>query len=378
MQIRKEVTKAHRIVVKVGTRVLVDDRGRPNQAKIDALAQQLAQLHHAGHDVALVSSGAVGAGVEALKMTHRPKTLPELQMAAAIGQARLMAKYNEPFSKADCLIGQVLLTQADLANRTRHLNIRNTMSCLFRHGIIPIVNENDVVSVDEIKVGDNDVLAAMVAILAEADLLVLLSTTNGLKESGEVGAARIPFVHSLTDDILGLAKGKGGELSTGGMMTKLQSAHRAVSEGIPTIIADGREDDTLRRIMAGESVGTLLANAQTVSTDGHPHRKQWIAHFHKYAGFVVIDDGACEAVQNKGKSLLPIGVRSVEGTFAAGSAIQVKNQQGQVIACGLSNYSNNEVSKIMGKKTSEVEIILGACAIDEVIHRDNMVVECAD
>lgn len=375
MNIRRRLSGARRVVIKVGTRVLVEKTGRPNQRRIDALASELADLRNRGIDVVLVSSGAVGSGVEALGMKTRPKTLPELQMAAAVGQARLMARYQKPFAKHKCQIGQLLLTYADLTSRERHLNIRNTVNALFQHEIIPIINENDVVSVNEIKVGDNDVLAALSAIMIDADLLILLSTTNGFRETLENGKRRtVPYLPGINQDAMRHVNGKGSELSTGGMETKLKAAQKAVDVGIPTVIADGRRTGMIQDILAGKSRGTLIAapdwapNGRALSA-----RKRWIAYFNRASGSITVDDGAKKAILEAGKSLLPIGIKKVTGSFSVGDIIHIRDLSGTVIATGLTDYASEDVERIMGHKTREIREMLTTCEYDEVVHRDNLV-----
>jgi len=372
---RNRLTEAKRVVVKVGTRVLVDRNGRPNRQRIKALAYELADLRKKGMDVALVSSGAVGAGIEALGMTSRPKTLPELQMAAAIGQTRLMALYEKPFAEKKCKIGQVLLTYDDLNNRERHLNIRHTVKTLFEHGVIPIINENDVVSVNEIKVGDNDVLAALFSIMIHADLLILLTTTNGLKETLANGKTRvIPYLEKIDENAMNHVKGKESHLSTGGMETKLLAAQKASSVDIPTVIADGRKEGVISSILQGRKIGTLIAASNGNAQKALPARKRWIAYFHRANGSVAVDDGAKKALLKKGTSLLPIGIKQVTGTFSLGSVINIKDREGETFARGLVDYSSEDIAAIMGHNSKEIRDILGTCDYEEVIHRDNMVI----
>jgi glutamate 5-kinase len=371
---RKMLIHAERVVVKVGSRVLAGDTGKPAAGRIRELVHGIAELSRSGREVVLVTSGAIGMGLDALGKKTRPKNLPDLQMAAAVGQARLMAQYEKLFSKEKLKVGQVLLTYDDLNNRTRHLNARNTMMNLLRHGIIPIVNENDVVAVEEIMVGDNDVLSVLVAVLVEADALVLLTTVNGLQAVSSSGKKqRVPYLARVTREALSQAEGKGGMISTGGMNAKLQAAQNAASSGAMAVIADGREIGILGRIFQGDDVGTLVGTVRDVR-QLKQSRKKWIAFFHRSRGAVVIDDGAREALQHQGRSLLPIGVKQVRGTFKAGTLISVETAEGKVIARGLTSYASDQLQKIKGKKTSEISAILGGKDYDEVVHRDNMVV----
>ncbi len=372
---RKALATARRIVVKIGSRVLVQKSGRPDTARIRALVKDLARMRREGREVVVVSSGAIGIGMQALGMKSRPTSLPDLQMAAAVGQTRLMTHYDKLFSAEKCRIGQVLLTHADLKDRVRHLNARNTMMNLLRNRIIPIVNENDVVAVDEIKFGDNDLLAALVALLIEADLLVLLTTVDGFQAPGKGGRSRrVSVLNGVTADELAHAQGKGGELSTGGMASKLQAANMVAQVSAPVVIANGLTAGILRQVLAGKDVGTLIAAAAKTPDAILAGRKRWIAFFHKAQGMLVVDDGAREAVENKGRSLLPIGIRDVEGHFPAGTVVNLRTAQGVLFACGVVDYSSDQIRRIKGHRTDEIAAILGSKDYDEVINRDNMVV----
>jgi glutamate 5-kinase len=284
-----------------------------------------------------------------------------------------MRHYEELFAREKCRIGQVLLTHEDLNNRTRHLNARNTMMNLLRHKIVPVVNENDVVSVDEIKVGDNDVMAALVALLVDADLLVLLTTTDGLREPTASGRTRrIRFLEGVDEAALRLAHGKAGELSTGGMFTKLQAANTAAEAGIATVIASGKKTNILSDIFAGKDVGTLIAVPEE-KANALSGRKKWIAFFHRASGTIVVDQGAREALEKRGKSLLPIGIKRVESDFPVGALVNIRDQDNRLFARGLVEYTSEQIRRIMGHKTSEIAGLLGSRDYDEVIHRDNMV-----
>ncbi len=373
---RRALRDAKRVVVKVGTRVLVDGRGRPDEARLRALVDGVVALHAEGREVVLVSSGAIGAGLEALGLQKRPKTLPDLQMAAAVGQLRLWTRYAELFSEKGCTVGQVLLTHEDLQHRLRHLNARHTMMKLLRNRIVPIVNENDVVAVDEIKFGDNDHLASLVAMLVEADLLVLLTTVEGLQAPVAAGAetrVRVPFLSQVTEATLGWTWKAAEALSRGGMASKLQAAQAASSVGIPVVIASGLEPDVLSRVVAGGDCGTLVAAAPGPGAAVRS-KKRWIAFFNRPEGSLTIDDGARGAVVERGKSLLPIGVRAVEGDFAAGAVVSVRALGGEVVARGLADYGSDDIRTIKGQRTDAIAGLLGERSYDEVIHRDNMVV----
>lgn len=367
---RAALRDARRIVVKVGTRVLVDVSGRPDPRRMKRLVREIAALREDGREVVLVTSGAIGAGMQALKLKRRPKALADLQMAAAVGQGRLMSLYQSYFAELGVLTGQVLLTYDDLRHRVRHLNARNTMLALLRRSIVPIVNENDTVAVDEIKVGDNDVLASLVTGLIGAEALVLLSTTDGLRSS-PTGGERIPFLRAVTRTELSLAAGKGGELSTGGMSSKLQAAQTAVRLGGLAIIADGRRAGILTSVFEGKSYGTLIGS-RTKPARTEPGRKRWIAFFNRPAGSVFIDAGAQEAIERRGRSLLPIGVQRADGQFARGATVNVLGPGGQLVARGLVEFGSEEIARIRGKKTGEVATLIPG-ASEEIIHRDNLV-----
>lgn len=372
---RRALSQCRRIIFKFGTRVLVNRNGRPNPTRLRALVAELATLHHAGHEVIVVSSGAIGAGMQALDMKTRPTRLPDLQMAAAVGQTKLMGIYDELFGAKGCRVGQILLNHDDLKHRTRHLNARNTMMNLLRHRVIPVVNENDATTVEEITLGDNDNLAALVTILVDGDLLMLMTCVDGLRAPSVSGKTRrvayLPRVDRVARE---LVFGKGDALSSGGMVTKLDAAEAVNRIGALAVIADGSKPANISRILEGDDRGTLIGR----SCDGKGHykskRKQWIAFFNKPAGSVQVDAGAQKAILEKGTSLLPIGIRKIEGDFPIGSVLQVKDRAGQVFALGLSDYASDHLRKIMGQKSSEIRKILGTGYYDEAIHRDNMVI----
>lgn len=371
---RSMLTGAKRLVIKVGSRVLVQRTGRPDIRRMRELVRQVAQLRAAGHEVIVVSSGAIGAGMEALGMKKRPTTVPDLQMAAAVGQSRLMATYDELFGVHGVKIGQILLTHDDLNHRVRHLNARNTMVNLIEHQIVPIVNENDVIAVDEIKFGDNDLLASLVAIMMEAGALILLTTVDGFRlPYGQGRTRRASMLEGVDAKTLSHAVGKGSDLSTGGMASKLQSAGMALSTGIPVVIANGRTDGIIGSIMAGSDVGTFIQPSRIKDSGGIPLRKRWIAYFHKTRGSITIDDGAVTALCEKGRSLLAAGIKQVDGDFGSGSVINIQALDGRLVARGLTSYSSADIKIIMGRKTSDIEGLLGARDYDEVVHRDNMV-----
>lgn len=363
----------HRIVVKVGSRILVDEEGRPDPERIEQLAGEIADLHlQERYEVILVSSGAIAAGVQTLGWSERPAHLPELQMAAALGQGVLMNQYSTFFASHNCRIGQVLLTHADLRDRERHLNARNTMLTMLRNGVIPVVNENDVVATDEIKFGDNDLLASMVATLVDADLLILLTTADGFHrtKNGKL-TDRVSVLEGVSDEVLRMAGGKGSGWSTGGMASKLKSAEHAVKAGTPVVIANGATRGILSRILDGDDVGTLILNDQ--QEQPLKARKKWIAFFHRPQGTIVVDKGAEKAIRHHGNSLLPVGVDHTRGEFSVGALVNIENMDGKVVARGITSYSRKDVESIKGIHSAEISTILGECHYEEVIHRDNMV-----
>jgi len=363
----------NRVVVKIGTNLLADKERGINFGRIEELAKDIAYIHSLGKDIAIVSSGAIGAGVSALKLQERPKTIPEKQATAAIGQPLLMEAYENAFRQQNCIIAQILLTKDDFINRSRFVNAKNTFSALFEKNVIPIINENDTVAVEEIKLGDNDNLSALVANLIEADLLIILSDIDGLYSddpSRNPNAELIPIVEKITPQIEKIAKSSKTELSTGGMITKIQAAKRCVSAGIAMIIANGKNPKILEEIFSGNFKGTLFLPSATKLNV----RKKWIGFVAYSKGYVVIDDGAKNALLKKKKSLLPSGVIEVHGDFKSHDTISVRDKEGKEIAKGITNFSTSELNKIKGKKTAEIEKILNKQTGGEVIHRDNLVI----
>jgi glutamate 5-kinase len=363
--------KTKRIVIKVGTSTITDESGAIDRGYITNLAGQIAALKAQGMDVLLVSSGAIRAGMEQLGLTERPKTIPEKQAAAAVGQGHLMQIYSQIFAGVGLVTGQVLLTREDFGNRKRYLCARNTMVTLFRHGVVPIVNENDTVAIDEIRVGDNDNLAALVAASLRADLLVLLSDVSGLYDANpeEVPCAKIiPTVKELGKDVRSAAGGAGSASGTGGMRTKIQAAEIAMNSGIKMVIADGHRENVLVDIASGKAVGTTFIPKEECLKS----RKQWIAFGKTPKGTLTVNEGAKKMILERGKSLLAAGITGVAGSFASGDMVDVLDKDGNQIARGFVNYNAEEIEKIKGKKSSEIEPVLGHKDFDEVIHRDNM------
>jgi glutamate 5-kinase len=363
----------NRIVVKIGTNLLADKIKGINPDRIYDIARNVSHLQSLGKQIAIVSSGAIGAGVAALRLKDRPKTIPRKQATAAIGQPLLMEAYEHAFRKQGCTIAQILLTKDDFVNRSRYLNAKNTFSVLFEQGVIPVINENDTVAVEEIKLGDNDNLSAMVANLIEADLLIILSDIDGLfsdDPTKDNKAELIPLVEKITPQLEKLAKSSKTELSTGGMITKIQAAKRCVSAGIAMIITNGKNPNALENIFSGNFKGTLF-----LPTDNNLNvRKKWIGFVSHPKGFVVVDEGAKGALLRRQKSLLPSGVLEVNGEFNAGDTISVRDTNSIEIARGVAGFSSLDIDKIKGKKTGDIEKVLGLKTCDEVIHRDNLVI----
>lgn len=363
-----------RIVIKVGTSTLTDDRGLIDRAYLASLAGQIAGLRSQGMDVLLVTSGAIRAGMEQLGLTRRPKTIPEKQAAAAVGQGLLMQTYSDTFRAHGLITGQVLLTREDFGERRRYLNARNTMLALFRHEVVPIVNENDTVAVDEIKVGDNDTLAALVASNIEADLLILLSDVTGLYDAhpGKSESAKlISIVAKIDDSIRAVAGGTEGLSGTGGMRTKIDAAEIATRCDVTMVIADGRRPNVVSDIVAGESIGTTFLPKKKCLSG----RQRWMAFGASTKGGIIVNEGATKMIRERGTSLLAAGITDVMGGFASGDVVRILDKDGNQIGRGFVNYSAEEVEQIKGKRSSEIESILGHKDYDEVVHRDNMVLQ---
>ncbi len=369
MQRKPFLKKVRRIVVKVGSQVLTDGRGRLWPPVFFLLGGQIAELMEEQKEVIVVSSGAIAGGRSVLGFRSGRASIPEKQALAAVGQTRLMGFYQQALEFHGRRAGQVLLTREDLADRKRYLNARNALFKLLAFGVVPVINENDTVLVEEIKVGDNDNLSALVAILAEADLLVLLTSVAGLYPDAEGGGEPIPYVERITREILAMARGPAGPLGTGGMATKLEAALLATQAGIPVVIADGRRERVLRDIVQAQPVGTFFPPTRDLLT----HKKHWIAYTLKKKGSLVLDDGAVKAIVESGRSLLPSGVVAVQGSFETGDMVSCLDSAGREIARGITHYSAQEVRKIMGKKSAQIEALLGYKIQDEVIHRDELV-----
>ncbi len=373
--VRQELaTLAELIVVKVGTRVLTRTDGTLDLDRITSLAKQIHQLREQGRKVVLVSSGAVGAGMSQLGLSERPTELAKLQAVAAVGQTNLIEAYDSIFQSLGTHAAQVLLTAEDLSDRGRYLNVRNTLLALLELNTVPIVNENDTVSVEELMVtfGDNDRLAALVTNALRASLLIILSDVDGLYDGPPEDAESkvISSVSKIDADIEELVADKANGLSRGGMRSKLNAARMATTAGENVIIASGREDNVLPRLMAGEQIGTaFLATGKTVSP-----LKRWIGFSAQPCGTLTLDEGACEAIRRDGRSLLPIGIKAVEGRFNKGDVVKLCDGDGNELARGLTNYTSDQVARIKQMKTSQIKEELGQCPYRAVVHRDNMAV----
>lgn len=365
--------KARRLVVKVGTSSLTYETGKLSLTRMEKLVRDLSDILNQGREVILVSSGAVGAGMGKLGLTRSPKTIPEKQAAAAVGQGVLMHIYEKFFAEYSQTVAQVLLTRADLVDRHRYLNARNALNTLLGMGVIPIVNENDTVATEGLKFGDNDTLSAMVAGLVDAEVLIILSDIDGLYTANpreDPRAVLLPVVEEITPEIESSAGGRGSTLAQGGMVTKIQAARIAASSGIFMLVANSEEPQAVRRILEGEPLGTLFLPAGRKLDARH----RWIAYGSPVQGDLLVDQGAVEALTNRGKSLLPSGVIGVEGTFEAGYVVRVLAPDRQEIARGITNYSSGALEKIKGRRTSEILGVLGYKDFDEVIHRNNLTV----
>lgn len=371
---RKKIAEAKRIVVKVGTSTITYPNGKINYEKIEKMARILTDFQNQGREMILVSSGAGAAGVGRMGLEAKPKTIPGKQACAAVGQGILMHIYERIFGEYGQVVAQVLLTKNDMVNRHSYANARNALQEMISWGVIPIINENDVVAIDEFKIGDNDNLSALVASLADADLDILLSDIDGLYTANpktHPDARLVSVVEEVTPEIEATAGGAGSRNATGGMLTKLQAAKNAMSAGIALIIANGEHLEILRNILRGEPVGTLF-----VPKESHLRfRNQWLAFGSRISGKLIVDAGLAKALRQEGScSILPVGIVAVEGEFESGDTVSVVDQEGHELARGMTNYGSGDVALIKGCKTSQIEARIGYKHYDEVIHRDNLVV----
>ena len=372
--VRQEVVaRSHTVVIKVGTNVLADTAGRLDRHRIQSLADQIHRVREGGRKVVLVTSGAIGAGVGKLGLGKRPADLPQLQACAAVGQSALMQLYQESLAPHGVHTAQILLTAGDFDSRARYLNVRNTIRTLFEYGALPIINENDTVSVAEIKFGDNDHLAAMVTNLLRAPLLVLLTNVNGLYSDDpgtDPDAQLLATVPNIDRSVTELAANTQSALGTGGMRSKLRAARLATAAGESVIMANGSHDGILDRIFAAEPVGTLFLP----HGDDVPAWKRWVGFTARPKGSLRIDAGARRALVEQGKSLLPVGVTAVEGEFGKGDVVSICDAAGVEIARGLTNYSSEDAIRLRGKPTDQIASLLGSVPYPELVHRDNLVV----
>ena len=373
---REEILEnIQRIVVKVGTSTLTNENGHLDIEKIRKIVLELSNLQDKGYDVILVSSGAVGAGMGLLNINEKPKTLAEKQMLSAVGQVSLMQIYQTLFKEHNKIVGQLLLTKEEFSNRKRYLNMRNVCNAFLKRKIIPIINENDAIVSNalKIKVGDNDTMSALVSGLIDADLLIILSDIDGLYNKNPrkyEDANLIHIVGDINEDIKNMAGAEGSKFGTGGMVTKIIAAEMVTKIGTSLVIASGDEPKNITRIVEKENIGTLFVKKnKKISL-----RKYWLAYGPSKEGALTIDNGAKSALKN-GKSLLSVGIKSVEGTFDKGAIVEIEDLKGKVIATGISNYSSEEINLIKGEQSENIEEILGYKYDDAVIHIDNVAIK---
>ena len=371
---REALKKAKRIVIKVGTSTITYANGKRNFSQIDRLACEISDLQNQGKEMILVTSGAVAVGVDRMGLPGKPKTIPGKQAAAAVGQGVLMHTYEKFFADYGQIVAQVLITKTEAIDRHRYTNTRNTFMELMRQRVIPIVNENDVVALDELKIGDNDNMSALVAGIVDADLVIILSDVDGLYTANpqtHPDAVIVPEVAEITPEIEASAGGVGSARGTGGMATKIQAAKAATSSGIHLVIASGTEKNAITRVLQGEELGTLFVSRE----NRLQFRKRWLAFGAKIAGSIVVDDGCAKAIRKAGGcSILPAGVFAVQGEFLPGSTVSVIDKDAHELARGLVHYSSAELEQIKGCNSGEIANILGHKNFDEVIHRDDLVI----
>lgn len=370
---RNDFSNAKRIVVKIGSSLLTSGGLGLDKPAIAAWVEQMAQVSLQDKDIILVSSGSVAEGISRLGLKKRPTTLHELQAAASVGQMGLVRTFEDNFQKYDLHSAQVLLTHEDLSNRQRYLNARSTLLTLLGFGVVPVINENDAIATEEIRFGDNDTLAALVANLVEADLLIILTDQTGLFDSdpGINPDAKLISSASVTDPVLDEVAGESRSgLGRGGMYTKIRAARLAARSGAATVIVSGAESNVISKVLSGQTLGTYLEpNIAPLAA-----RKQWLAGQLQLKGSLTLDDGAVNSLKNAGKSLLSVGVYSLTGEFQRGDLVSCLTKNGDEIARGLINYGSNDSQKILGKTSLEFEALLGYADDDELIHRDNLVI----
>lgn len=371
---REALKNAKRIVIKVGTSTITYANGKRKFSQIDRLAREISDLQNQGKEMILVTSGAVAVGVDRMGLSCKPATIPGKQAAAAVGQGVLMHTYEKFFADYGQVVAQVLITKTEAIDRHRYTNSRNTFMELMRQHVIPIVNENDVVALDELKIGDNDNMSALVAGIVDADLVIILSDVYGLYTANpqtHPEAALMPTVLEITPEVEASAGGVGSARGTGGMATKIQAAKAATSSGIQLVIASGTEKNAITRILQGEVLGTLFVSRE----NRLQFRKRWLAFGAQIQGSLVVDEGCAKAIHKAGGcSILPAGIFAVEGEFLAGSTVRVIDKDAHELARGLVHYSSAELAQIKGCKSAEIADILGHKNFDEVIHRDDLVI----
>ncbi|MBW1956926.1 MAG: glutamate 5-kinase [Deltaproteobacteria bacterium] len=363
---------ARRVVVKVGSNVLTEDQGL-NLKAIRSISGQICGLIDGGREVILVSSGAMASGVKKIGLDKRPDEIPKRQAVAAVGQAGLIMEYEKAFARDHKQVAQILLTGDDLNNRQRYLNARNAILMLLSWHVVPIVNENDTVMIEEIQFGDNDNLAAMITLLLDADILINLTDIDGLYTKdprANPDASLIPVVSTISKDIIRFAGEIPGALGTGGMLSKIRAARKVTAAGIPMVIANGNRPDILKKLFSDQEPGTFFVP----KTKKLKSRKCWIAFTLKPKGILMVDDGAAAAIMKRGKSLLPSGIVGVEGDFGVGAPVEFKKGDRETLGTGLVNYSSTDIRKIMGLKSSQIKERLGYKLYDDVIHRDNLAI----
>lgn len=372
MNARERLKEASRIVVKVGTSTLAHETGKLDLYRIDHLIRELADLKNQGKEILLVSSGAIAAGLGKLGLSQKPDSIPEKQAIAAIGQGVLMHIYEKFFAEYGQIMGQVLLTKENSVRHNQYIHSRDSLLAQLAIGAIPVINENDAVSVDEIKIGDNDNLSAMVATLVDADALIILSDIEGLYTANPAVHPEAQLIHEIpeiTPEVERIAGGAGSKLGTGGMMTKIQAAQIAMSAGVTMVIASGSREDVIRDVLAGREVGTVFP-----ARESHLRvRKSWLAFGKRLAGEIIVDDGCATAMRENGSSVLAAGVTALDGEFRAGNTVRVMTRDQQEIARGIVNYDAATLQKLLGHKTEDFHQLVEGNGPAEVIHRDNMV-----
>ncbi len=370
---RKTLEKVRRIVIKIGSSILASVEKGLNHDVFSRLAKEISELKRQGYEVVMVSSGAIAAGMEKLGYKTRPQSITHKQATAAVGQSRLINIYETYFSRHQQMVAQILLTHEDLSHRNRFLNARNTLLTLIDLGIIPIINENDTVVVEEIKFGDNDNLSALITNLVEADLLIIMTDIEGICERDPrlyPDAKCISLIEDIDKDLDAMIGETASQMSVGGMVSKIQAAKKAARFGVPTVVACGTKKDVLHQIIKGKEIGTMILPKREALSS----RKGWIAFTLKPKGNILVDEGAKRAIVQRGKSLLPSGITEIRGNFNRGDSVSCIGPRGKEFARGLVNYSSDELDKIKGLKTDQIEDVLGYKYSDEVIHRDDLVV----